>query len=206
MRGKFIVLEGIDGSGTTTGTRLLAKELNRRGIPTVSTYEPTDGAVGEFIRRVLRHEIVPLPWETMALLFAADRMQHVKEIRSFLDAGRTVVSDRYVLSSLIYQSATASVSEDFAWLWIKALNERAIEPDLTIVLHVAATTAKTRREERKGRPELFEDEDLQLKLALRYAMRCPESQVLRHVSSDGTPDQTLKEILAHVLPLYGVTS
>ena len=109
-RGKFVVLEGMDGAGTTTQAARLAEALRARGVHVRLTREPSDGPIGMMVRQVLTGRIVSPAgrapgWATMALLFAADRMDHVEsEIEPFLLAGGTVISDRYDASSLAYQS------------------------------------------------------------------------------------------------------
>src|SRR5262245_58804737 len=120
QRGRFIVVEGVDGSGSTTHTRLLAKALRKRGHRVHTNCEPTTGPVGGLIRQVLQKRItIPgesgpksLGWSTMALLFAADRLDHLdSEITPALRKGEWVISDRYDLSSLAYQSLTAPSAE-----------------------------------------------------------------------------------------------
>lgn len=101
--GLFIVLEGVDGAGTTTHTKLLAASLGARGLPVHTTREPSDGPIGVMIRQILTGRLVvpgmngprPPTWKTMALLFAADRADHVEaEIEPNLRDGVTVISDR----------------------------------------------------------------------------------------------------------------
>lgn len=103
--GALIVIEGIDGAGTTTQTDLLVAWLTRIGIPSIATREPSDGPIGVVARKHLgRHLDLASP-EAEALAFAADRMDHVaSEIVPALARGTTVVADRYYLSSLAYQS------------------------------------------------------------------------------------------------------
>jgi dTMP kinase len=206
-RARFITLEGIDGSGTTTQTARLVAELNRRGTRAVATCEPTAGPVGAFIRRALRRELRDeagephsLPWSSMALLFAADRLDHVKSvIAPALAGGTTVVCDRYVLSSLAYQSAT-SPEGDRAVPWIRELNARAVRPDLTIVLDVPAEVARVRRTARGGPAELFEVDELQRRLADLYGAAealLPGDRVA-HIP-DGSPDDVAARVLAAAL-------
>lgn len=123
----FVVLEGIDGTGKTTLCRAVADGLIRDGRSVVTTAEPTDGPIGELIRRR------GFDTRTEALLFAADRSCHTAEIEGWLSEGRTVISDRYYLSSLAYQSAALEGLEG----WISAINAPVVrEPDLTIVLDI----------------------------------------------------------------------
>jgi dTMP kinase len=113
--GRFVVLEGIDGSGTTTQVARLAERLRTMHVPVRATREPSDGPVGVLIRQVLTGRVI-VPggrspgWATMALLFAADRMDHVEsEIAPFTAGGGVIVSDRYDASSLAYQSISSGV-------------------------------------------------------------------------------------------------
>jgi dTMP kinase len=176
-RGAFIVIEGIDGSGSTTIVDRLVASLRAKSRAVHRTCEPSAGPIGSMIRQILSHRIVvPGPrapgWATMALLFAADRLDHLEaEVEPRLAAGTMVVSDRYDLSSLAYQSATApsGASDDVVVAWIRELNRRARRPDLTIVLDVSAEVAASRRQERGSAKELYEDLDLQSRLARAYA-------------------------------------
>ena len=159
--GRFIVLEGIDGAGTTTHSKRLYKALRQRGTEVVHSFEPTNGPIGGLIRQVLQNRLGvsdhtglrPFSWSTMALLFAADRLDHLDSVVvPALADGRIVVSDRYDLSSLLYQSVTAPAG-DGVISWIRTLNERALRPDLTLVLDVSVDTAEKRRLQRSGRDE-----------------------------------------------------
>ncbi len=183
-RGRFIVLEGIDGCGSTTQARRLAAALGAQ-----LTAEPTNGPVGALIREILRGRGErPFAATTMALLFAADRLDHVdREIEPALAAGTSVVSDRYDLSSLAYQSATADAG-DAALPWIRELNRHALRPDLTLVIDVEASVAAARRRARGAAAELYEVDELQRRLAGVYrdaARLVPGDRVLY---IDGSPD------------------
>lgn len=150
-RGRFIVLEGIDGAGTTTQAERLGRWFDARGLEHVVTREPSTGPVGSLLRSLLRGEHAPVDRETLALLFAADRIDHLhREIQPALARGAHVVSDRYVLSSLAYQSI--DVDADF----VARINARAPAPDLTIFVDVPARVAARRRSERGGPDELFD--------------------------------------------------
>lgn len=183
QKGLFIVLEGIDGSGTTTQARLLVETLQRNERRALYTAEPSGGSIGRLVRGALQsrrdREIDGagrrLGWSTLALLFAADRLDHVDSvIAPALEAGSVVVSDRYDLSSLIYQSLTAP-DPVTALDWVRSLNAQARRPDLTVVLEVPPDTAEKRRESRGAPAELFEERGLQERLAAAY--RAAESFV-----------------------------
>ena len=174
-RGAFIVVEGIDGSGSTTQAKRLVERLERASVPALFTCEPSTGNVGALIRSALEHRLqgdtgepIVLDWVTLALLFAADRADHVhRTVNPALLAGRSVVSDRYDLSSLAYQSVTSG-SAALVLPWIRALNSRVIRPDLTIVVDVTAATAARRRQQRGADAELFEVPEVQERLASVY--------------------------------------
>lgn len=208
LSGAFIVVEGIDGSGSTTHSRLLSKALEKRGHEVLLTCEPTHGPIGGLIRQVLSKRLfVPddagpraFSWSTMALLFAADRLDHLDStIVPALREGRIVVSDRYDFSSLAYQSATSPEPER-AVAWIRELNRLALRPDLTIVLDVAPAVASERRGARGGREELFEEHAIQERLAGIYARaeKLVPGDRLVHVPAEAPVDQTAERVLEAV--------
>ncbi len=174
--GTFIVVEGADGTGSTTQARLLAERLRASHDDVTLTCEPTAGPIGTLIRQVLSHRLV-VPsstgprapdWRTMALLFAADRADHVDcVIAPAMARGGIVVSDRYVLSSLAYQSLTADIGAA-ALPWLRTINSMAVCPDLTLVLTTSAELAAQRRSKRGEAEELYEANDLQTRLAHAY--------------------------------------
>jgi dTMP kinase len=171
----FIVLEGIDGAGTTTQTRRLAERLRQDGCQVVTTCEPSSGPVGNLIRQALEQrlrlnsaEALELDWATLALLFAADRTDHVSRcIEPALRSGAHVICDRYDLSSCIYQSLTSPDPKQ-ALRWVQDLNCQVRRPDLTLVLDIDPDVAEIRRSKRGTEPELFERRSLQQRLAVAY--------------------------------------
>jgi dTMP kinase len=174
QRGRFVVIEGLDGAGTTTQAARLAAALAKRGVPVRVTHEPSEGPIGSMVRQVLTGRIV-LPagrapgWATMALLFAADRMDHVEsEIEPFLLSGGTVISDRYDASSLAYQSVVSGRGGPETVEWIRSLNRHALRPDLTIALDVAPEVAAARRQARGEPAQLYEQNEVQRALAVFY--------------------------------------
>ena len=104
-KGIFIVIEGLDGSGKTTQASFLAKKLEKTH-KVLLTAEPSIGKIGTFIREGCLYEDKRLPTEAEALLFAADRIEHMhSEIKPALDEGKLVICDRYIYSSLAYQGS-----------------------------------------------------------------------------------------------------
>lgn len=202
----FLVLEGIDGSGTTTQTARLERALLGRGHQVHATREPSQGPVGLLLRQALTgrltagSEPVRLDFCSMALLFAADRMDHVRrEIEPALARGQIVISDRYDLSSLIYQSETSPDPARYL-PWLSSLNAQARRPDLTIVLALDAGVALERRRARGGAEELFEIPELQERLAARYAdaPRYLPSDRIVVLDAQQSPDDVEADILATI--------
>jgi dTMP kinase len=185
--GRFVVLEGIDGAGTTTHVGRLAERLRAMKVPVRITREPSDGPVGTLVRQVLTGRVV-IPggrapgWATMALLFAADRMDHVEsEIEPFISDGGIMISDRYDASSLAYQSISSGADAKEAVEWIRSLNRYVRRPDLTIVLDVPPETASERRLHRGEAAQLYEQNEVQRALAAFYkdlAKHMPKDRVV----------------------------
>jgi dTMP kinase len=183
--GLLVAIEGIDGAGTTTQARRLVEWLNARGRPAHATREPSTGPIGALLRAILRGEHAPADGAAIALLFAADRLDHLaREVEPELERGRVVVSDRYVLSSLAYQS----VALDRAW--VEALNARARPADLTLLVEVPVEIAAERRRARGGADELFDALDVQRRVALAYRREAERLAAAgaRVAIVDGRPD------------------
>lgn len=183
----LIVLEGVDGAGKGTQLARLRDALTARGKRVHVTAEPSALPIGALLRRYLRRELtdaVPGP-AGMALLFAADRMQHVEhEIEPHLAAGEIVLCDRYDASSIAYQSAIApdGADRDALMRWIATVNEPARRPDLVLLLDLDPNEAAARRSRRGGEAELYERLDLQRRIRAQYekldALR-PRDRIVR---------------------------
>lgn len=207
-RGRFVVLEGIDGSGTTTQAQRLFDALSERGHRVVLTREPTPGPVGALIRQALSKRLVvpsvegprPPNWKTLALLFAADRLDHNESlVLPALADGQLVISDRYTLSSLAYQSLT-SESPNEALAWLQELNRHAARPDLTLICNVDPEVAARRRAQRPGADEIFEVDELQVRLAEAYASaeRLAPSEPIVHIDANESPARVASAVLRAV--------
>jgi dTMP kinase len=167
--GRFLVLEGLDGAGTTTQARRLGDRLRAAGRTAHVTAEPSGGPVGALIRQILTRRVVgrgggEVDPRALALLFAADRLDHhAVEIAPKLADGVDVVSDRFTLSSLAYQGA---VIEDVAW--VEEINREAPEADLVLFLRVRPEVALRRRLAASLDREIYEVDDFQRKVATSY--------------------------------------
>jgi dTMP kinase len=171
----FAVFEGIDGSGTTTQLRLLAARFAETRFPAsplppfYGTFEPTGGPVGRLIRSVLGGEI-PLEPATVARLFAADRNEHLygkDGIAGRCERGELVVSDRYLISSLVYQGITCG--EELP----RRLNADFPLPELIIFFDLDPQIAGERLKTRAGR-DIYEYLEFQTKVRERYRALLPE--------------------------------
>lgn len=198
--GRLIVIEGLDGAGTTTQTKRLVDHLNQHGTRAHATREPSDGPVGKLIREMLTggHAIEgqKLSQNTFGLLFAADRLDHCqREVEPALVAGITVVSDRWYHSSLAYQGTGADRD------WITTLNARARRPDLTIFLHVRPEVAAARRAAARRQEELFEQLQMQIEVDAGYKATIAELAALgeRIETLDG--EQSPDDVFAAILEL-----
>ena len=159
--GRFIVFEGIDGAGTTTQAGLLKAWLEARGQKVLDTCQPSNGPFGAMVRNALKRRIVvptagdgpdaDVDPRVVALLFAADRLDHLDAvIRPALARGWWVISDRYVDSSLAYQSIYADLS------WIRAINTHAPRPDRVFYIDVSPAVAISRILARRATQDHFE--------------------------------------------------
>jgi len=162
-RGAFIVIEGLDGSGKTTQARLLVKKL-QRSHNAVYTTEPSVGKIGSFIRERCLYGEKRLDSAVEALLFAADRVEHIQnEVVPALNEGKLVVSDRYVYSSLAYQGS-AGLNID----WINVINKHALKPDLAIFIDVTPEIVLERLNRKKSVMENLETQRAVRQLYLKF--------------------------------------
>ncbi len=152
----FVAIEGIDGSGKTTFARALKDKLEMAGRRVRLTFEPTEGIVGALIKGAVERGIEP---ETEALLFMADRCEHVREIRGWLRDGYDVIADRYVYSTIAYQGERLRLKhgvEMEEWLW-SLFRPFALWPDVVVLLDIEPAEGLARVSGRRTSREKFEE-------------------------------------------------
>ncbi|MCW5680166.1 MAG: dTMP kinase [Xanthobacteraceae bacterium] len=172
MRGKFITLEGGEGSGKSTQATRLAERLKLRGIDVVTTREPGGSAGAEAIRILLLNGVAkPLGPTAETMLFAAARDDHIQStILPALERGAWVICDRFLDSTRVYQGVLGQVDPKV----IRALERVTVGdvlPDLTFVLDVPVEVGAARVKGRSGQQDRFEAEDLEFHLQIREGFR-----------------------------------
>jgi dTMP kinase len=188
MRGTFIVLEGPDGSGTTTQTFLLAERLRGKGIDLIHTEEPTEGRHGRRIRDALRGK-EKLALEEMQRIFCEDRKEHVERvIAPALHSGMLVICDRYIPSTMVYGEA-GGVSLELLTKW----NQGFPQPGLLIVTLPPFETSWERILER-GVQDAFEREPFQRKVHEGYERYCREHGDAKVIDTSRRVEQSAEEL------------
>jgi dTMP kinase len=198
----FFVLEGLDGAGTTTQARILHDRLQRlfpRG--SVLTCEPTDSFIGKAVRVILREEETVAPG-TLAKLFSVDRHNHLyhenEGIVPSLESGLKVISDRYLFSSLAYQS----IERPFEEVW--ELNRYFPLPEHLIFLDISPEEGNRRLEGRGIDREFYEKTELQLEIRENYFhvfSLYQNSAMQIHIFDGALPQEELSEVIWNKLSL-----
>ena len=168
QKGRFIVFEGIDGSGKSTQISLLKENIEKHAINCMTTREPSDGPVGTLLRQFLTGRIAG-DEATIAALFAADRLDHlnnpVNGVCRKLEDGITILSDRYLLSNYAYQSVRVPLD------WVMKTNSLAadtLKPDCHIFIDVDPDTCLKRMSKGRHQIDLFETKERLTEVRNRY--------------------------------------
>lgn len=199
----FIVFEGLDGSGTTTQSAFLGDHLRMRGHQVVLTREPSEGPVGVMIRQALRRRLVMSSGEALddrmlALMFAADRIDHIRSVVEPAIARKSIViSDRYVHSSLAYQGATLDMR------WVDAINAQARIADLVLWVDVPVEECLQRMALRGGEAELFENRRALESILARYeeALALRPERTIR-IDGTGSVEDVRSRIMAAIASVF----
>ena len=161
----FIAVEGIDGSGKSTTIREIKRYLESKGEAVYLTAEPTTLATGKIVRNFLSetNSDTPLIHEMLALAFAADRINHLREeIWPALRKKQTVITDRYFFSSVAYQSLNVSYE------WVKGINRFATLPDVLVFIDVSVDKAVERLTKFRTSTEIYEKRELLQQIDRNY--------------------------------------
>lgn len=199
MKGKFIVLEGIDGSGKTTQLKLLGAKLTDRGLPVLYTREPGGTRIGEKIREILLNpeysELVP---RAEAFLYAAARAQHVAQvILPSLAEGKIVLCDRFLDSSLAYQGFGRGIDISL----LERINEPAtggLLPDLTIIFDFCAEGGMDRINQSGRSTDRIEreKEEFHQKVSMGYlALAGRDPARYRVIDANRSVDQVHRDVM-----------
>ncbi len=204
-KGKFIALEGIDGSGKSSQIGRLVQRIESLGLRCRADREPTGGPVGSLIRQIFTGR-VSADNRVIAALYAADRLDHlVNEVDGLcaaIDQGITVVSDRYYFSSYAYHS----VDIDMDWvIGANALSADLLRPTVTIFLDVPVETAVERIRQNRFVEEIFDGEDrLRQTRALYFKAfeRLKDVENVVVVDGSGAQEQVAERIWAAAAPCF----
>ena len=190
-QGKFIVFEGIDGSGKTTQVKRLADRLIKEKKKVYKTFEPTDGSVGLLIREIMANKI-KADNKTIALLFAADRIEHVVNntngIIKILKEGINVISDRYYFSSYAYHSPYMDTEQIIR---ANTVSAQLLRPDINIFIDIEPQTAFNRLQKKESPLELYEDIDNLQKVRKFYFKafdKLKDKENILIIDGNNTPD------------------
>ena len=206
MSALFITFEGIDGVGKSTQANLLEEYLRSLGHDIVRTLEPGGTDLGVEIRQMLLHRKGEVSPRAEALLYAADRAHHVEtKVKPALAAGKIVMSDRYLDSSVAYQGAGRELSmDDIRGISIWATG--GLLPNLTILLDLDAASARARRNTTGQEPDRLEREKIEFFEATRQAflqLASNEPDRFLVVDASQTVEQMQAQIRARVNTVLG---
>ncbi len=191
--GRFIVIEGLDGSGQTTQVALLKQFLEGKGLRVISTKEPTmDSEAGRKIRGILDEKVRIEPIE-LQKLFTQDRREHLDNlIIPVLQDGKSVISDRYYFSTFAFGASDGLDLDDLI-----RMNDGFLLPDLTIILKVSPRVCVERIEKRGEAKTLFEKEDKLTEVWKTYALM-PERFKCVHIIDGEQPIDQVHEEIKHL--------
>ena len=200
-KGLFFAFEGGEGAGKTTQLRVLSDELANRGYDVILTHEPGDTPVGLRLRELLLDPATSVTAQTEALLYAADRAEHVANvIAPWLARGAIVITDRYLDSSIAYQGYGRGLDIDVVTntsLWATG----GLVPDLTLLLDLDPEVGLRRARGRSGRLDRLEAEALDFHTRVRegfLTLAAADPARYAIVDANGAPDQVADGVLAAV--------
>ncbi len=202
--GRFLVFEGIDGSGKTTQVQKVYQRLKNQGRDVTATFEPTDGPIGSLIRQMLSGEM-PTDQRTIASLFAADRTDHLVHpetgIRKLMDQGKTIVCDRYYFSSYAYHAQYI----DMDWvIQANSLNADILRPTATLFINVDPDVCIQRIQASRESLEIYEKIDIMKKVRDNYFKafdRLKHQEAVIIIDGNDTPENVAEKVWDQVCQL-----
>lgn len=188
----YICLEGIDGSGKSTQVAMIEEWLKQIGQKVERVREPTESDVGKLLRKMLRNSRATEDnfQRTLALLFAADRMILMENIKEAESAGKVVISDRCFYSSIAYQNDEK---------WIAQINKHAKRPDVTILLDLDTETSLKRCEGK----DHFENKDFLEKIRKKY-LELAEKEEFYVINANNGINKVNHDIKRIISPKFGI--
>jgi len=199
-KGKFIVFEGLDGSGKTTQLHALHSYLSKeKGLKCRLDYEPSENLLGALARGAIKKKMYFEP-QTMALLFAADRFEHIHhDIKPYLDKGIHVICDRYVFSNFAYQGLACDFNDIFEY---NKASMKLLMPDLTIFVDTEPEETAERIGKSRIGNELFDKEGVSVRENFHRAFEFLKEKGLMGellvVKGNQSEEAITKEIIAHI--------
>ena len=200
LEGKFIVIEGPDGAGSSTQVRKLGSYFARRNIPALETKEPTNGLVGGIIRAALNKIWACSPYG-LQLLFCADRALHLyHEVEPALKAGKWVISDRYAPSTIVYGATENPEIDEDIWNRLKLINDPFRKPDLSLFLDIEIRLGIGRMDSDGTRAmrDLYETEERLARVMSGYRRLAREYLHAVLVDANGSIEDVHKRIVGVV--------
>ncbi|HDM25066.1 dTMP kinase [Euryarchaeota archaeon ex4484_162] len=194
---RFVTFEGIDGSGKSTISKRVYKKLGEMGYDVVLTFEPTDTSLGRIVKKCIEENSEPI---MTTFAFIADRMQHVKELKRWLERGKIVLCDRYADSTYAYQAVQLENIIENPIRWLKDLHDEFIlKPDLTFLCVLDVDKALDRIKNR-GKLFSFERKDFLKKVQRNYLyLASLEKERFVLLDTSKSIDETVKECLDKIL-------
>lgn len=194
MKQPFFVFEGIDGSGKSTQIEHMEAYLKTKGLQVFKTFEPTDSKIGKLLRQGLSKK-EDFSEETMALLFAADRIEHIKAIEK-AKASQVILSDRYLYSSLAYNTTHLDSS------WIENINRYAsLTPEATFLFDLPVEVALKRIQKRSRKKEVFENLERLEKVRASY-LHYAKKDARIHIIDASQSQNQIFEALCQVIDQF----
>lgn len=203
MRGKYIVIEGSDGTGKSTQIDLLKKFLNKKGVVSKTIHEPGETAIGIELRKIIKNKNLPRSARTNLLLFTAARCELAPIIENHLNKGEWVISSRNWLSTVVYQGYGEGIDiNEIKQITALFTNKSYLQTDLTLVLYANTDTLRSRiiNRDNKSSSDTFESkpDNFQCKLNKGYQKIIADFNLPAINTNDKTIDEVHNEIIKHI--------